>query len=280
MSSLSGSIVFGNDITYANGTYILKDTYTLTDSSNWSTEYSTIGSKYHYTCFTSSDTCEKINYIHHIDSSDSYYFELSGGKNHLDVLKEMLNNSANENNSEIKNTIDTWYQNNMIDYTSQLEDTVFCNDRSYNISDSAWDKDHSNIDNYLRFGAYTRIVVNKQPTLICLNNNDKFTVNDNNGNGALKYPVGLLTADEIAYAGGVYGITNNSFYLYNNLASWGLSSYDFYYSNATDFNLFGSGYMDAYGASGSTGVRPSISIKQGTVITGGSGTATDPYIVG
>ena len=87
MSSLSGSIVFGNDVTYTNGTYTLIDTYTLTDASNWSTEYKTIASKYHYTCFTSSDTCEKVDYIYYTGSSYSNYFELSGGKNHLYILK-------------------------------------------------------------------------------------------------------------------------------------------------------------------------------------------------
>ena len=137
MSSLSGSIVFGNDVTYTNGTYTLTDTYTLTNAGNWSTEYSTIASKYHYTCFTSSNTCKKVNYIHYIyfdTARTPYYFVLNDGKNHLDILKEILDNSLNENNSKMKTTIDTWYENNMTSYTSQLEDTVFCGDRSYDVS--------------------------------------------------------------------------------------------------------------------------------------------------
>ena len=279
MSSLSGSIVFGNDITYANGVYTLKDTYTLTDTSNWSSEYSTIASKYHYTCFTSSGTCGNVNYVHYTNYSTAYYFELSSGKNHLDILKEMLDNSTNENDSIIKKTIDTWYKDNMINYTSWLEDTVFCNDRSYDISKSAWNKDYSNSSNYLYFSTYTRLVTNKQPTLKCVNTNDKFTVEASNGNGALDYPVGLLTADEMAYAGIIWGTSNDSFYLYNGYYQWALSPYIFFDSENHGFYISVGFFNNAYVAR-SYGVRPSVSLQPGIGMTGGHGTATDPYIVG
>ena len=278
MSSLSGSIVFGNDITYANGTYTLKDTYTLTDVSNWSTEYSTMASKYHYTCFTSSNTCEKVNYIYYINSDTAktqYYFELSSGKNHLDILKETLDNSLNNNSSKMKTTIDTWYKTNMTDYTSQLEDTVFCNDRSYDVSKSGWDKDYRNYFNYLHFNAYQRIS-SYRPTLVCANTNDKFTVEASNGNGALDYPVGLLTADEIMYAGATAS-SNSSFYLYTGQAYWALSPY-FFSAGAIGFNLDSAGRLTINYVSNSEGVRPVISLKPKTEFTG-SGTATDPFII-
>ena len=278
MSSLSGSIVFGNDITYANGTYTLKDTYTLTDASNWSSERSTITSKYHYTCFNSSNTCEKVNYVYYTESSYSWYFELSSGKNHLDILKEMLDNSTNENDSKIKATIDTWYKNNMADYTSQLEDTVFCNDRSYDISKSGWNKDYSN-SNALYFSSYQRIYSDYKPTLKCTNTNDKFTVEKSNGNGALTYPVGLITADEMSYAGGKYSTSNSSFYLYTGQNYYTLTSNNFFRSLAVGF-IFYSGYLYGGVASDSYGVRPSVSLQPGIGMTGGHGTATDPYIVG
>ena len=279
MSSLSGSIVFGNDITYANGTYTLKDTYTLTDANNWSSEYSTIASKYHYTCITSSDTCEKVDYIYKTSSSASYYFELSDGKNHLDILKEMLDNSTNENNSTIKTAIDEWYKNNMTDYTSQLEDTVFCNDRSYDISESALNKDYSNSSITLYFSSYQRIYSDYKPTLKCTNTNDKFTVEKSNGNGALTYPVGLITADEMSYAGGKYSTSNSSFYLYTGQNYYTLTSNNFFRSLAVGF-IFYSGYLYGGVASDSYGVRPSVSLQPGIGMTGGHGTATDPYIVG
>ena len=281
MSSLSGSIVFGNDITYANVAYTLTDTYTLTDVGNWSSEYSTIASKYHYTCFTSSDTCEKVNYIHYIDdfitARTPYYFELSSGKNHVDILKEMLDNLTNTNNSTIKTFIDTWYQNNMIDYTSKLEDTVFCNDRSYDISKSGWNKDYSNSGNFFDFNSYKKY----KPTLKCANANDKFTVEASNGNGVLEYPVGLITADEMKYAGASNSSNgNSSFYLYTGSYYWALSPYNFGYTSAVEFELNSSGNLSGRSVYGSGGVRPVVSLKSGTTISSGLGTATDPFVVG
>ena len=279
MSLLSGSIVFGNDITYANGVYTLKDTYTLTDASNWSTEYTTIASKYHYTCFNSSDTCEKVDYIHYTSDLYSTYFEFSNGEDHINTLKEMLDNSTNENDSTIKTAVDTWYKNNMTNYTSQLEDIVFCNDRSYDASKTGWNKDYSNAGSYLYFDSYQRIGYS-QPSLVCTNTNDEFTVDANNGNGMLTYPVGLLTADEIVYAGGKkWAANSSSFYLNNNQDVWALTPD---YSGSAyiyEYILTSSGYLHVGSVNSSHGVRPVISLKPGTTLSSGLGTATEPLIV-
>ena len=292
LSTLSGSIVFGNDITYANGTYTLKDTYTLTDVSKWSTEQETIASKYHYTCFTSSNTCQKINYIYLSMSSNSIvgYFELSNGKNHLDILKEMLDNSSNTTDSVAKTAIDAWYQANMTNYTSQLEDTVFCNDRSYDVSGTGLDKDATNISDPindacgLTFNGWKRLnsmlSSTVSPTLVCKNGNDKFTVSSNKGNGALTYPVGLITADEIAYAGGVVGTSNSSFYLYNGEDSWSLSPSAFYGEAALESGLNSTGNLASNTAGSSGGLRPVVSLRPGAMILGGSGWSSCPYIIG
>ena len=288
ITKLSGSIIFGNDITYANGMYTLTDTYTLADTSKWSSEYSTIAEKYHYTCFTSNDTCEKVDYIYLIDydgDRNAYYFKLSNGKNHLDILKEMLDDPASINDSTIKTAIDTWYQNNMTNYTSQLEDTIFCSDRSYDVSinTSGWNKDYNNYMNALQFGGMKRLSEYK-PSLICPNNNDKFTVSSSNGNGALTYPVALITADEVAYAGNKIYNTNESYYLHNGVNNWYISPNDFfgwsdYRSTSAGSSTGGSGYFKTGVIDGVNNLQPVISLKKGTALSGGSGTATDPYIV-
>ena len=177
--------------------------------------------------------------------------------------------------STIKKTIDTWYETNMTSYTSQLEDTVFCNDRSYT-------KDGSN----LYFGAYNRLVSNKTPTLKCQNARDKFTTETINGNGALKYPVGLITADEMAYAGGKYWSSsadeNGSFYLYTGQYYWSLSPFYFAVSNVYEFVLASVGLLsgnDVNGVGRGNGVRPSVSLQPGIEVRG-SGTAADPFVIG
>ncbi len=74
-----------------------------------------------------------------------------------------------------------------------------------------------------------------QPQFTCPQENDKFTVKETSGgNGALTYPVGLITADEIVAAGsGQYGTTNENYYL--NKRSW-YRSFSPYYINASAFS--------------------------------------------
>ena len=280
MSSLSGNIIYGNDVTYdiETGKYTLVDTI-IKDVANWATDYSTIGSKYHYTCFTSSNTCAQVNYMHYSDETYTYYFILTDGKKQIDILNEMFNGEINVNDSTAKKAIDLWYSGNMASYTSQLEDTVFCNDRSI-YSYGGWDKDTSNNSNYLCFGARGRLNSNKQPSLICSREIDKFTVNGDNGNGTLTYPVGLISADEIAYAGGVYGSTNASFYLYTGERyMWSLSPSSLSVSSASEFDLVSTGAFSISGVINAHGLRPVISLKYGTVVSGGNGSSNSPFTV-
>ena len=196
---------------------------------------------------------------------------------------------VNTNDSTIKGVIDTWYQNNMTSYTSQLEDTVWCNDRSI-VTDLA----NSNGGNYSSYtilgygtnstlyGPASRVgynVSNPTPTLKCAQNNDKFTVDVSNGNGALTYPVGLITADEMVYAGGRYESSNSSFYLYTGSYFWALSPCRFSGSRAFEFNLRSAGDLNAHNVDYSNGVRPSVSLQPGIGMTGGSGTAADPFVI-
>jgi hypothetical protein len=179
---------------------------------------------------------------------------------------------ANNNDSTIKTAIDTWYKSNMTSYTDYLEDTVWCNDRSiykgvgYGTSTTY-------------YGAYNRLENNKTPSLACANANDRFTVSTDNGNGALTYPVALLTADEIAYAGAVYGYCNTTYYLYTGQYWWSLSPSYFYGSYAhgwdvRDNGYFGNGDVYDYG-----GVRPAVSLNPGTTYSSGTGSSGNPFII-
>ena len=184
-----------------------------------------------------------------------------------------IDDATYTDDSTIKKTIDTWYETNMTSYTSQLEDTVFCNDRSYTTSGSD-----------LFFGVDNRLdTYIPTPTLKCQNTKDKFTAETINGNGALTYPVGLITADEMAYAGGVYygsANTNSSFYLYTGQNYWALSPSDFDGSCAYGFYLDSDGLLFSTDVSDSYGVRPSVSLQPGIVMTGGSGISADPFVIG
>lgn len=78
------------------------------------------------------------------------------------------------------------------------------------------------------------MTTNKNPVLTCYDDRDLYTTNSANGNligsgnQSLTYPIGLITADEIAMAGGVNGISNDSFYLNfkNNTFYWTMTQLD------------------------------------------------------
>ena len=108
------------------------------------------------------------------------------------------NNRTNTNDSTIKTFVDTWYKNNLLtNYDKYIsKSAVYCNDRS--VTSGTY-----NISNEFNYGGETRLYTNKTPTYNCDNIKDAFSVN--NIEAKLDYPIALMTADEVAYAGGVNG---------------------------------------------------------------------------
>ena len=197
---------------------------------------------------------------------------------------------TNTTDSTMKTLVDAWYKTNIVDrgYESAVADTLFCNDRSTpGMTATGWSSDTGlgYGTNYTGYGATarTRVWNNKEsaPTFKCPQKNDAFTVNDTSkGNGALTYPVGLITADEIVAAGsGKYQTNNTSYYLYNpNSWYWSLSPYYFASGYAFVFVVHSPGDLNlAYVYSGGA-VAPVINLSAEYVKTlRGTGTTTDPY---
>ena len=187
---------------------------------------------------------------------------------------------ANTNKSDILKNLETWYNNNLKTYESKLADTIWCNDKSTVSGGLGYGT------NATDYGAYNRLASTKQPTLKCPNDNNggklsKFTVDDTtNGNGNLTYKIGLLTADEIAFAGSISGYYNRSTYLQENTGTtwwWSLSPFDFSGDIAVVWGV-GSGYLGIDDVYGYRGLRPAISLISSTSVTG-NGTSDNPYVV-
>ena len=270
--------IYGNDVTWDGSSYTLVDTVE-SKPMNWSTDRtSVVGNGHRYTCLSSSDNCSTVYYVHYTGSSSSiYYMTLNNGVNISGALNEMFpedSNLRNQTDSTIKTTIDNWYSNNMTEYTKYLEDTVWCNDRSiYELN--SWDKDYSGT-RYLYFGPRGRRYETYTPSTECPNKADSFTVNIENGNGKLTYPVALLTWDEINMAGGT-GSRNNSYYLYTGQNWWSLSPTDFLsYSYAEGFYVSSNG-LNFNSVYNTFGVRPSISLRNDLLVERGTGTSESPY---
>ena len=196
------------------------------------------------------------------------------------------NNRLNTNDSTIKTYVDNWYKNNLTTYTKYLsKDAVYCNDRNL-----ASGQTYSTTSSFI-YAPWKRIDTNQQPTYNCTNMSDAFSVN--NTSAKLDYPVGLMTIDELSYAGG---------------ESFNYSSYAWYHTNANGKSITGgagswslspSYWLDSdlfvwvWGLSSPDGlidlirqslersftVRPSVSLSSCNLISRGDGSANNPYTV-
>ena len=201
---------------------------------------------------------------------------------------------ANTNKSTILTNLESWYKNNLESYESKLADTIWCNDKSTFTtftSGSTYGTGLGHGTSQTGYGAYNRIhggnaALYASPSLICPNDNNsgklsKFTVKDTtNGNGNLTYKIGLLTADEIAFAGSIAYTYNRSTYLQENTGTnwwWSLSPDNFNGSRAGVWSVY-SGDLDNSIVSYNNGLRPVISLISSTNVTG-DGTSENPYIV-
>ena len=274
----------------ANTNYYFADSYTKNDTTKklslsgnliqgtlesvWGSNNST----YKYSCFSTSQTgtCTTLVEI-------ASYVNVSQVKvkaYHSYLSKSYESTYTDEHDSTIKTKIDTWYKTNIQDknYANYLSDNLFCNDRSITSGDGF----SLNATTY--YGAYQRNVNKKEPSYKCPRKIDQFTVSSTTtlGNGELTYPVGLLTADEVAYAGGKDGYDNREYYLATGQYYWlgSPSNFTYWSAVARGWYVYPSGYLNPwYWVSNSLGVRPVINLKADTLIKGGNGTATSPYIV-
>ena len=206
---------------------------------------------------------------------------------------------SNTNNSKIKGVVDTWYKTNIVDkgYSTYVADAIYCNDRSIandNATNAVFTKaGYTNTGlgygtNETAYGGFKRNFVDHTPSLVCPNNNDKFTTDSTLGNGKLTYPVALITSDEIAYAGGLaydYNtdsyITNTDVYLYTpSYYYWTLTPWAFAGGDSYVGYWDAAGYLDGFDViSGSNAVRAAVSLLS-DAITGGNGTMSNPFTVG
>ena len=218
-----------------------------------------------------------------LNTSCNVVFKVTGYQNDTTMTVQPISYSSdsyqdavtNTINSTMKNTLDTWYKNNLTSYASYLADETFCSDRKIN-----WGNGYLTTPT-TTYGAYGRLIDRRTPSLKCAQDGDKFKVS--NASAKLDYPISLITADEAAMAGGIYNTPNSNYYLYNGQYFWTLSPsrFDSYYSYACVWYVFPSGSLNnGYYVTHSLGTRPVINIKANTLITKGDGTSLNPFKVG
>ena len=183
-----------------------------------------------------------------------------------------------------------------------LSDTLFCNDKtlaSSSIGSSNTALGYGKNTTYyasterLQYSTGTTNIATSKPTFKCAesatNTYSRFTVNEttllngNKTNGDLTYPIGLLTADEVAYAGAYkYNQINKAYYLYNSsiTSCWWYSSpssFDGSVANEWFVDVGDDGNFINFAVGNPFAFRPSINLKASVLVGGGDGTKENPY---
>ena len=120
------------------------------------------------------------------------------GNTYFNIDYDTFDKMYYSNDSNAKTQIDNWYKTNIKDkgYDSYVSTGNFCEQAKVTLY-SGWTSGNATMDEY---SIYT-------PNFKC--------TTDGNGKGVFNGKVGLITYDEVAYAGGYYGKANSNYYLRN-----------------------------------------------------------------
>ena len=215
------------------------------------------------------------------DNGDTYYFRGKVNNNYLKIDNSLFrivringdgsirvvldgvidgskyyDNAVNNDfeGSLVQKTLNTWLENNLADYTNYIQKTKFCNDNN------------TGIDN---LKAHNRVVVDHISSFVCYDN-------------LAASKVGLLSVDEMIYAGASVSEDNTSFYLYNEnqgTSTYSMSGYKYNGVTYIPFMLNSTGKVVTNESGDSLhNIKPVINIIKTASVTG-SGTVKDPYVL-
>ena len=207
---------------------------------------------------------------------DSYKAEFVGFKYTL----ESRNGYGRD--SSVLGTLNTFYTSQLLSYANNIDlDAGFCGDRTSTTTKNATTTDNTGgtgtTPTY--YGGYIRINLTRKATFKCPDIvNDLYTkIGSIKGNKSLTNPIGLITADEVMYAGGST-IDNTTFWLCTNNTFMTMSPSWFSETTAFVYLVNSSGRILYNSVNFDYDVRPVINLKAGTQFDG-SGISSDPYVV-
>mgnify|MGYP004618350721 CR=1 FL=1 len=166
-------------------------------------------------------------------------------------------------NRYAKATLENWYQTN-IGSKSDLAKNVasgnyYCEQAKAKYAD------------YATSGNATMTTYNKYtPDFKCSS--------DGNGKGIVNASVGLLSYDEVVYAGGYYNKGNNKYYLYNNKYFWTMSPAGFSGSRSNVWYVTVSADIRDTIVNDTNCLRPVLNLNANTKISSGDGTKENPFV--
>ena len=225
---------------------------------------------YHGTSTTATDAYIGTSAFNSTYNDSMYVGYMYGTSGSLD------SNRDNTNNSTIKGVIDTWYASNLnTNYGKYISTTaIYCNDKGTSYGPS------------INFPAWTRLNTNKTPTYNCSNSKDAFS--GSNSEAKLTYPIALMTADEVSFAGGKFETNAPTWYYYNSANGSSTGTTYWWLLSPSHWSGYGSYVFMLYGlftpgglfyneVDVSQGVRPVTSLKACVKWKSGDGSASSPY---
>ena len=208
----------------------------------------------------------------------------------------LTHNQNNPSNAytQVTNWYNTYIASKGPSNTSKInEQAVYCGDRSI-YTNTIYYTGNGTGTTKTMYGSYYRNVINKNPSLKCINNvgggipanNDQYIT-----------PVGMITMDEVVLAGGGSSVSleNLDVALDNNVGRnhwlrtgsnyWTMSPNIFSSSSVASVAFVYSDGTLNYSSMGSLSVlnsydfRPVIALKSSTLFVSGNGTISSPYVV-
>ena len=164
--------------------------------------------------------------------------------------------------STIKTYLDNWYNTNMTSYDKYIANTRFCNDTT--VASTSGSK--------INYGSYNRVYTNKKPSFECENTDKTY-------GGEYDIKIGLITADEVQYAGGMVEDYSNYFYMAHKSYGFLVASPSYFFGNARVWNMGSYGNIISNTVAYKTGVRPTVNLRADTLYTTGNGTKDNPYVI-
>ncbi|HIT10405.1 MAG TPA: hypothetical protein IAC24_02245, partial [Candidatus Onthousia faecigallinarum] len=177
--------------------------------------------------------------------------------------------------SFIKREVDTWYQNTLgkSNYDRMVTSGRFCSDSSGYQEGSAFGRGNVFASMIRLSQSLAGTSTANTPTLKCPSTSESY-------GGSYRLKVGLITADELAFAGEVERTLNDG-YLNpgdNGDLYWSMTPAAFFTVNASVWSEFDSLYNNS--VRNATAVRPVINVTTNNGFTSGDGTVENAYVIG
>ena len=166
-------------------------------------------------------------------------------------------------NSEAKTTLESWYQANIgskADLAKNVASGNYYCEQAKTKAESSWISGNANM---ILYSSYT-------PDFKC--------ATDGNGKGIVNANIGLLTYDEVVYAGGYCNQINSNYYLYNSTYFLTISPAGFDGSYARVWDMFAGPLSGPY-VSSVRCLRPVLILNADTKISSGDGTKENPFTI-